>query len=226
MEKGKDVRELVITELLDVQAISLVKMPAIEVNFLTFKESKMNITFAKVEKDKQVLTGPAMIPDKEIFRYDPKTNEEYFVWFSKETVEQVSQQYLIKDRNSNVTLDHESDVSQVSLIESWIVVDANVDKAKALGFDVPVGTWMVSMKVDDNELWEEIIKTEEVAGFSVEGYFLETYGKAMRPEDKLIAEVEAWLVDTVKSFEALQITLPEDQVAVIENYLDEKLKNE
>ncbi len=155
-----------------VEAISLVEKPAIEIDFMTFsKQKEQKVRFSISSEEKQILTGPALIPEKRIYRYDEELNEEYYVFFSAETIEKISQKYLINGNQSNVSLEHLIPVNGVILVESWIVKDPKKDKACALGFDVPAGTWMISMKVLDEKIWNEFVKTGIVRGFSIEGYF-------------------------------------------------------
>jgi hypothetical protein len=116
-----------------VEAISLVKFPAIEENFVYFnKEQKL--TLAKVDEDKQLLIGPALIPDKMIPRYDDMKEEEFEVYFSKETVEQAAELFMRQKRNDEYTVEHRAKVDGLSIFESWIVADADRDKANVYGF--------------------------------------------------------------------------------------------
>lgn len=169
-------------EELGCSAIALVNQPAIEVDFLKF-HNPINISFAKVDADKQIVTGPAMIPDKLIYRYNPKTNEEFNVWFSKETVEAISQKFLKEMRQSNVNLEHQDTLSDITVIESWIVKDPEVDKAKSLGYSVPENTWMISMKIENSDVWNQLVKTEKVKGFSIEGYFIDKFAAQTAVEE-------------------------------------------
>lgn len=198
MKKDLEVKELFIDDFNNVRAISLVKSPAIEVDFLKFSNARMNISFAKVDTDKRILTGPAMIPDKQIYRYNPDTNEEFYVFFSPETVESISQEYLISEKNSNVTLQHETELENVTIVESWIVKDPEKDKASSLGYDVPAGTWMVSMKVTDDALWEEIKSSEDINGFSIEGFFVTNFHDM--EEDKAYAELENYIMSKLEEY--------------------------
>lgn len=152
-----------------VEAISLVDRPAIEENWRQFKKSE-RFSVAQFNSEKKIVTGPAMIPNKLIFRYDEETNEEYYVWFRSQTIAKLAQNYLKKQRQFNSTVQHEEPVENVYLFESWIVEDPEVDKAKVLGYEVPTGTWMVSMKVENEEIWQQI-KTGLLKGFSIEGWF-------------------------------------------------------
>ena len=160
-----------------IDAIALVEFPAIEVDFQYFASEKMNVTFAKADMEKRILTGPAMIPDKLIYRYDPRTNEEYDVWFSKETVRSIAEKYLIEGKQASTNIEHNTSIGDVTVVESWIVEDPAKDKAAVLGYDIPQGTWMISMKVNNDDVWNKLVKEGEVKGFSIEGSFVDKFAK-------------------------------------------------
>ena len=168
--------ELVIdeeNEELAIDAISLVTEPAIMVDFLYFnKQKKNNVCLAKLDEEKQMLISPALIPNKQIFRYDEKTGQEYYVYFSKETVRQAAHNYLKFQNNKNATIQHESKVTGVFTVESWIVENEENDKSRTYSFDVPVGTWMVAMKIENKEVIQGI-KDGILKGLSIEGYFVD-----------------------------------------------------
>ena len=160
-----------------IDAIALVHDPAIEVDFLYFGTQKSNVSLARVDNEKHLITGAFMIPDKLIYRYDPQTNEEYDVWFSKDTVRKISEQYMINERQSSTNIEHEVPIEDVTIVESWIVEDTEMDKSKFLGYDLPVGTWFGTMKVNNQEVWDKLVKEGEVKGFSIEGSFVEKFSK-------------------------------------------------
>ena len=161
-----------------IEAISLVDRPAIESNFITLaKEYEMNL--AEVDKEKKILMGPALIPNKMIFRKEGDLK--YQVYFSEATVEQASQMYLKAGNQSNATLHHKTKVDGMSLVESWIITNPEMDKSKAYGFDLPKGTWMVSMKADNEQIWKKA-KSGEVKGFSIEGYFADKLSLELLPQ--------------------------------------------
>jgi len=219
--KEKLIKELIIDdeENLGCSAISLVSQPAIEIDFLKFGNAQ-NITFAKVSsEEKRIVSGPAMIPDKEIFRYNAETNEEFYVWFSKETVEKISQKFLIESRQSSVNIEHSTStpVSDVTLVESWIVKDPDNDKSNAMGYSVPVGTWMVSMKINNDEVWNELVKTSKVRGFSIEGYFVEKFSVQ---KEKLIENEESRILSAEEVISELQSLIDENNVEALNNIRD------
>ena len=91
---------------LTIDAISLVSSPAIEEDFVFFGKEKNNLTFAKIDEEKRMLISPALIPNKQIFRYDANTDSDYYVYFSKETVRQASELYLKHNNHHKATYEH------------------------------------------------------------------------------------------------------------------------
>tara|TARA_R110000824_G_scaffold107747_6_gene254287 strand:+ start:1894 stop:2613 length:720 start_codon:yes stop_codon:yes gene_type:complete len=160
---------------LAIDAISLVTAPAIEEDFVYFGKEKNNLTFAKVDEEKRMLVSPALIPNKQIYRYDPNTDSDYYVYFSPETVRLASELYLRHNNHHKATYQHSERVSGVLTIESWIK-EGDQDKSKLYGFDLPNGTWFVKMKIENEELWEKI-KQGELKGLSIEGYFTDKMEK-------------------------------------------------
>ena len=154
---------------LAIDAISLVTSPAIEQDFVYFGKEKNNLTFAKVDEEKRMLVSPALIPNKQIFRHDPNTDSDYYVYFSKETVRKASELYLKHNNHHKATYQHQDRVSGVLTVESWIK-EGDMDKSKLYGYDLPNGTWFVKMKIENDELWNKI-KGGELKGLSIEGYF-------------------------------------------------------
>ena len=163
-----------------IDAISIVEAPAIESNFIALNSQK--IEFKSVDNEKRILMGPALIPNKPIYRN--QDGEEFYVYFSKATIEKAMQLYLKKGNQSNATLEHDGKLNGLTLVESWIKVDAEKDKSVAFGMNDPIGTWYVSMKVDNDEIWNEFVKSGKVKGFSIEGYFADKNPLIMSKVDK------------------------------------------
>lgn len=161
--------ELILTNKEDeVFAISLVDKPAIERNFIAF--SKVKEIFTIVNNDKRMLLGPIMVPDKKIPRIDDN-KDVYYVYFSKETIKNISHKYLKNNYQSETTLQHMQKLDNITLVESWIVDNPLKDKSNSYNLTVPEGTWMGVFKVDNEDVWNNYIKTGDIKGFSVEGYF-------------------------------------------------------
>tara|TARA_R110002020_G_scaffold424388_2_gene633569 strand:- start:2292 stop:2906 length:615 start_codon:yes stop_codon:yes gene_type:complete len=173
--KNTKIVELVIeedSEALTIDAISLVSAPAIETDFVFFGKEKENLTFAKVDEEKRMLVSPALIPNKQIFRYDPNKDQEYYVYFSPATVRKASELYLKHNNHHKATYEHQDRVAGVLTVESWIIEDPKMDKSTLYGFSLPKGTWMVKMSIQNDELWNKI-KAGEIKGLSIEGYFID-----------------------------------------------------
>ena len=184
--------ELVIDELDEnsgIDAISLVENPAIEENFLALSKNK-EYKFAEVDAEKRLLMGAILVPNKPIYRKDGDT--EYYIYFTKDTVRKASELYLSNGNQNNSTYEHFEKINGVSLVESWIVENKEQDKSALYGMDLPLGSWVGSVKVYNDEIWNEYVKTGLVKGFSIEGYFAD---KAERPKEKtkdeLSQEIEA-----------------------------------
>lgn len=152
----------------EVFAVSLVESPAIESNFVYF--DKEEVKFQAVSDEQKLVMGPILIPDKKILRIDGM-GEQYYVYFKPETIKRLSEMYLQKKYTDSTTIEHEKKVQGVSLVESWIVESRTKDKSAVYGLSVPVGTWMGTFKVDNEDVWNNYVKTGEVKGFSIEGLF-------------------------------------------------------
>ena len=166
---------------LAIDAISLVSAPAIEQDFVFFGKEKNNLTFAKVDEEKRMLVSPALIPNKQIFRYDPNTDSDYYVYFSPETVRKASELYLKHNNHHKATYEHQDRVSGVLTVESWIIEDTKLDKSNLYGFSLPKGTWMVKLKISIDDLWKKI-KAGELKGLSIEGYFTNKFESMQKKE--------------------------------------------
>ena len=172
MKKTKIVELLIdeTEEIHGIQAISLVSNPALERGWVALSKDKF-LSLAKVDEEKRTLVGVALIPEKQIPRYD-ETEGEYLVFFSKQTIEKAQELFMNSLKNNKATVEHEKDVDGVSVIETWIKEDEN-DKSNLYGFnDVPIGSWLVKMKVYNDEVWQQV-KQGDLKGFSIEGYFVD-----------------------------------------------------
>ena len=155
----------------ELDIISFVSAPAIEKNFMYFNKDDNRFSFKSTDDEKRIVTGPAMVPNQEIIRMDAEGNP-YFVYFTEETVIKAQEIFAKNGKTKSTNFEHqENDMDGVTVVESWIVTDPKNDKSNALGFkDIPKSTWMVSYKVDNDELWKKV-KSGEVQGFSIEGVF-------------------------------------------------------
>ena len=184
-----------------IDAISIVEAPAIESNFIALKSHEMK--FAQVDAEKRILMGPVLIPDKPIYRKQVMNGEmqEFYVYFSKNTVCRASQMFLIKGNQGKATLEHDMALQGICMVESWIKEDMEKDKSAIYGMNDPIGTWMGCLKVTNDEIWNDYVKTGRVKGFSIEGYFADKSMPLSKVEtdDEKLAKVIDILTEFQKS---------------------------
>ena len=164
-----------------IEAISIVESPAIESDFVALESQEIKL--ATVDKEKRILLGALLIPNKPIYRNGAEG--EYYIFFSKETIVKASQMYLRNGNQNSTTLEHDQTLKGLTLVESWIVESETEDKSRKYGLNVPIGTWMGSVKVNNEDVWQEYVETNKVRGFSIEGYFSDR----METKDKIKEDV-------------------------------------
>ena len=183
-------------ELQGVEAISIVESPAIESDFVALKAQEVKL--AEVNKEKRILMGAVLIPEKPIYRKNG--DNEYYIYFSKETVFKANKLFMENKNQQNWTLEHSKDINGLTVIETWIVEDLEKDKSALYNLSVPTGTWMASVYVKDDNIWNDYVKTGKVKGFSLEGYFADKLeskkelSKELTEEEKLIEQIKEVLL--------------------------------
>ena len=169
-----------------IEAISIVDKPAIQEDFIALsKQDKVQL--ADVDTDKRILMGAALIPNKPIYRRNEEN--EYYIYFSRDTVRKASELFFIRGNHNKSTLEHQMPLEGLVAVESWIVENKEKDKSSHYGMDMPLGTWMLSMKVLNDDVWNNYVKTGKVKGFSIEGYFAD---KMERPNEPNEEDLSAW----------------------------------
>ena len=177
-----------------IDAVSVVHSPAIEENFIALK--KHEVELKEVDAEKRILMGAALVPNKHIYRRNEK-EEEYYIYFSEKTVRKASELFLMRSNQNNATYEHKDKLEGLSVVESWIIDDEKSDKSRLYGFDLPKGTWMISMKVNNDEVWKDV-KEGKVKGFSIEGYFADKYEMSLKEESNEL-QLEAELIEKLKA---------------------------
>ena len=161
-----------------VNAISIVEHPAIESDFIALS-AQHEVKFEQINAEKRLLLGAALIPNKTIYRSNGE--DEYYVYFASETIRKASELFFKVGNQAESTLEHMMKINGLTVVESWIVEDSEKDKSAFYSMKMPVGTWMVAIKVDNEDIWHNYVKTGKVKGFSIEGYFSEkTYLQAVK----------------------------------------------
>ncbi len=153
-----------------VKALSLVEDPAIDSDWITLSKEEELIELAEVDKEKRILLGAVLIPDKPILR---KGNpENFYIKFSKDTIETAQEYFFLNGFQNSTTIEHNGEsVEGQTVVESWIKEDEEKDKSLLYNLSAPVGSWIVKMKVNNDTIWNDYIKTGKVKGFSIEGFF-------------------------------------------------------
>jgi hypothetical protein len=178
-----------------VYAVSVVDEPAIEENFVAL--NKHSIELATIDKEKKLLMGPALIPNKQIYRKNSKHGE-FYIYFSEDTVRKASEMFFTNGHQNSATYEHDKQIDGMTVVESWIIDDSKSDKSRLYGFDLPKGTWMISMKVNNDKIWNDV-KEGKVKGFSIEGYFADKYEMAMQASmKKVMDEEKEYLIEQIK----------------------------
>ncbi len=161
---------------------------------LTYAERKlkqlenMKMVFSVIDEEKKIIVGAAMVPNRMIHRYDDLGNL-YYVFFSKESIKKMADKFLKEKRTDETSIEHNGlklGSQKVFITESWVSEDPIYDKSHKYGFELPAGTWFVSMKVNDDKVWK-LIKDKALTGYSVEGLFAEK--SVFSKEDKQINQI-------------------------------------
>ena len=204
-------------------AISLVESPAIEEDFIYMAEQEP-IKIQMSSDEKHMLYGAVLVPERPIYRIS-EDGDEYYLEFSKESIEKMAQDFLKEDRQHNFTLDHNDDATEVYVVESWIKEDMYKDKSVALGLSetLPIGTWLIGAKINNVNTWERI-KNGELKGFSVESMIsLEDFAKQDKKDDmnfeedtmgKFMDDIKAMISDALATKPAEPVTEPVEEKPV------------
>jgi Putative phage serine protease XkdF len=173
----------------EINFVALVSNPAIQRDFMAFSNQRP-LALEVVSEERRILSGPLMLADTPIYRKPPQVPEEGYVVFSKQTIETMVQKFFRSGYQKNINLFHDSalQVDGVVMFESWIV-----DRSRGIlpmqGFeDAPDGSWFGSFKVDNEAVWE-MVKQQDLKGFSIEGV-IGTVKQQMSAEEQLLRDIQ------------------------------------
>lgn len=148
--------------------ISLVEDPAIQSNFIALSKQQ-KIQLSTIDNEKRILLGAVLVPDLPIYRN--QNGMEFNIVFSADTIRKSMENFFKQSYQQNSSLEHDKEIDGVTFVESWIKEDDVHDKSVAYGINEPNGTWFATMKVDNDEIWNDYVKTGQVKGFSIDGMF-------------------------------------------------------
>lgn len=180
-------------------AISLVESPAIEETLVALEEQKP-IKVQLADEEKYMVYSAVLVPEKPIYRRN-EDGDEFYIEFTKESIEKMAQEYLMNYRQNEITLDHATMANDITLVESWIKTDMYKDKSVAIGLseDLPIGTWIAGLKVNQIDAWNRI-KNGELRGFSVESMIsLEEFSKQEQNTNNMNIETNDMFWDKLKN---------------------------
>jgi len=204
-------------------AISLVDEPAIEKAWFAFaKENEKQFTFQVVNTDKQILAGYFLVPDKLIYRKDSDTNFEYFVRFDTDTISALAEKFNKNLLSDNFNINHnDQNTTQAFVKENWIIENAEFDKSKIYGFTPIVGAWFGLVKIEDNNVWNNYIKTGQLTGFSIEGLFEMELTKLI---NQSLTKTEIKPADKISAYLKKYAEKKQSRKNIIQKYLSIKNK--
>lgn len=217
----------------EVYAISVVEYPAIESDFIALEKEKRKPVYFESD-EKRMLYGAVLIPDLPIYRYDEINDFEFEIVFSKQAIEQLSQRYMRQLNATNWTTDHERQAVGLFTSESWIKSDMDNDKSIALGLDstLPVGTWFVGCKVDNDETWQRV-KRGDFSGFSVESFvsldemnFASTKPKEETKNNEEMTEINETFWERLKNIFTEVLNSNKQEEVVEQPAVEEKLEED
>ena len=155
-----------------VRLISLVSDPAIELKGMYFNEDEdvelKNHQFIS-NKEEQMIIGPALVPYKKIFRRDADTGEEYNVVFTPKSIKNIVNKFNRSNNNKSINLEHTDKMVNGYIAENWIVKNSVYDTSRAYGLNLQEGSWVICVKIEDKQFWDNEVKDKGIYGFSVEG---------------------------------------------------------
>ena len=186
--------------------LALVDYPAIEHNFLYFNDEQQILLF---NDEKMIITGPALVPNQLIFRNNINGTQGY-VYYSKETIFNFVQSFL-KKKDEKINIGHTDNFVNLDIVESYFAKDGNE-------FNVPEGSWIVTAKVNDKDVWNKI-KQNKLNGFSIEGMFtVELVGYEEFNKQNMKNELKEKLLNFVNQvlFSDEQVVTPDVPVEQVE----------
>lgn len=214
--------------------ISLVEEPAVNLSLVALSKQKEKPKFIALStnEEKRMVYSCALRCNYPIYRFDGEN--EYYIKFSPKAVENLSRKFMVNGFQNSWSTDHLEDVNGLSVVESWIVTDVNLDKTKALNMDadIGIGDWIVGCYVDNDEVWERV-KNNEFGGFSVEALCNLNEINKFKKDNKMEINETFWdkmkeiLFEALGKKEELSVEEPNEEVNVedaVEDVIEETIE--
>lgn len=153
-----------------IDATALVENPAIQRNWMAFKEHK-DFKFKTHNEEKRILAGALMVADFPMYRN--MNGKEFFVKFSSETIEQLADRMVLNNKLTAFNFEHDSKKELADMhIQQFFIINTELGMDTPKGFDeLPNGSLFAFVKVNNEQVWNDYVKTGIVKGFSIEGNF-------------------------------------------------------
>lgn len=151
-----------------VYALGCVYDPAMEDMWMTLSDHPNQMQFEAVDNERRILMGAALIPNKRIYR--KVKDKEFYVLFKEDTIEKLAHDFFKNGHQNNSSENHQFKIDGCTAVESWIVEDPTNDKSNKYGKQYEKGTWVVMMKVENDDTWDKA-KSGKLNGFSIEAFF-------------------------------------------------------
>lgn len=213
-----------------VYGISLVENPAMEDEWIALSEQEIELQFEAIDKNKKLLLGAVLIPNKKIYRNIG--GNEFYITFTEDTIGNLAHDFIKKGFQNNSSAEHETKLSDVSFVESWQVENPEIDKSALYGKKYEKGTWVTMAKVSD-ELYEKATNGT-FKGFSIDALLgleelnfnkiemnkqdLKDFGNDLLKEIKAVFTAEKdGVKETDVNQEAIETQPTDEKVDVIEN---------
>ncbi len=174
-----------------IRFVSIVQDPAIELKgmyFSEFTDNQIDKNFQfSVNKDSQMIVGPALVPNFKIYREDEQG--EYYLFFTPNVIKTMVDKFNANNPSGKINFNHSNQMISANIVGSWIVADSMYDKSKFYGFDLPVGAWFIEVHVDDPSFWKDQVKENGFYSFSVEGIMGQRLVEMSRVFESIIDEL-------------------------------------
>lgn len=183
--------------------ISLVDYPAVESNWVAFKDVDKTYQMYTIENEEErMICGVVMRCGQLIYRRDG--DFEYYITYDADTIKLMAEKLMVDNAQNNINLMHTegSDVDGVNLVQLFI---KDTEKGiNPVGFEeIENGSLFAQYKVENDEVWAAI-KDGTFKGFSLEGLFTVEKVKNKEQKNSLFMKIKQLLAKALLQMGAVQ----------------------